>query len=1248
MSTLPTRFRRNALANYFYTFVLLALALVVTPILFRGLGKNAYGTWVLVTSSVFYFDLLKFGFSRAAIKYVAESSARGDLDRVRRVIATSCAALALPGLLLLIAAPGLALLFPHIFDSALYRAHPDLKTAAVILVFLSVADMALAIPFDTFGSALMGFQRYDLLNATLAGTALAQASAWTVIIALGGGLVAIGVATITLSFVSQLVRYAMVRRLTGGFPLRRSNVDRSLVRPLMSMSSWIAVTDFSEMVINRIDPLVVGLVAGVPQAGIYAVGQKLASLAGRFTVPAVSMFFPHASELSAANDKRALREALLLGTRISLVIATPLTIVLGVLAKPAIVAWVGPSSANAADVVVFLSAAYLVVAVTQTGVFVLRGMGDVKMPARINLLEAGLNLGLSVTLGLWIGYKGVALGTFLAAVVTQLAILLPYICRQTETKLHWLLLQILRAHALPVAVSLSAGLALRSRGLSGLGPVVLAGAAIVGLYFLAAWMTSLTSDERRFVIDALRGRSRSDSGAGERNLAEPVALRPGPRVVLIDPSPRGGIALYTMQLARTLSDAGVRVETLSSRELRISEPQGVLSKRLLPFDRWGKPQHAGPGFYLKRALTWIRSARVIKRYVKRQRPDVVHFQAQINRRFDGRLVRKLARRAPIVWTAHDVLPFERSERDPEWFSSIYRAADAVVVHTNVAADEMREVSGVDADVIEHLTLGGERVIPQIEARRGLGLPESGRILAALGFIRPYKGYELLADVWERLGEKAPLLLVMGELLEERERPLIERLERTGRAHVRLGYASEEDLQLAISASDALLLPYKIASESGLLHLALSRGVPVIASDAPQLAAAVHDLSAGTVVPRSVEAWSAAVTGELPPPPPTPSPLSEVGARHRAVYERVIEARTPPLRPFRLVLYSDASSRGGAEQVLADLAKGLDPMIDVTVMGVDEEIVSWIAAHRKEAGICLVPPVRNKRDIRPILAHRRAIRKLRPEIFHANLRHPYSSQYALAAALTTRGVRVVAVEHLPMPASAALQRRLKRLTSRHLAAHVSVSKSSARTIEQLLDLPSESVRTIYNGIAAAPAPAPRLAEGTIVGAVGRFTEQKGFDLYLRALAQLPEVSGVLVGDGPNRPQIERLIDELGLRERVVLTGWRSDARELIGSFDLLVVPSRCEPFGLVAAEAMSAGVPVVAMKVDGLAEVVVDGETGYLVPPEDVGALVGAIRRALLPGEAARLGERAKVVAREAFGVERMVQDYESLYRRLLP
>ena len=489
MSTLPTRFRRNALANYANSFVTLALALIVTPILVRGLGKEAYGTWVLVTSLVLYFDLLKFGFSKAAIKYVAEGNAIGDLDRVRRTIATSCAALSVPGLALMLAAPGLAFLFPMLFHVS-----PNLK--------------AVAIPADTFGSALSGFQRFELLNATLTATALAQAVAWTVIVALGGGLIAVGVAGVSLSLLSQVARYLIVRHLCGVPPLRRRYVDRALFKPLVSMSGWIALTDFAEFVIGGLDPIVVGLIAGVPQAGVYAVGSKLAALTERFTTPLLTLFFPHASELSTSGEKESIRATLIAGTRIAVAVATPLTIVLGVLARPAIRSWVGPSFGDAALVVVFLSTTALVYAVAQTGVLVLRGLGDVKFPARINLFEAVVNLSLSVALCKTIGIKGVALGTLIAAVLTQLMILLPYICRRTGVRFHSLIVLLARQFLLPAALALGVGLLLLATGLSGIVDVILAGVAILVAYAAIAVITALSAAERRALLDYLRKRKR--------------------------------------------------------------------------------------------------------------------------------------------------------------------------------------------------------------------------------------------------------------------------------------------------------------------------------------------------------------------------------------------------------------------------------------------------------------------------------------------------------------------------------------------------------------------------------------------------------------------------------------------------------------------------------------------------------------------------------------------------------------------
>jgi glycosyltransferase involved in cell wall biosynthesis len=365
--------------------------------------------------------------------------------------------------------------------------------------------------------------------------------------------------------------------------------------------------------------------------------------------------------------------------------------------------------------------------------------------------------------------------------------------------------------------------------------------------------------------------SSSDARAGE--------------IVLVDPSSHGGIAAYTGLIAQALLAAGARPTVLGSRALDVGQtPYAV--RRWLPHQPWGRPAGAHAGFYARRAFAWGASALATWTLTLARRPDIVHFQAAINRRLDARLVRVLRRLAPVVWTAHDVLPFERAEGDTDLFAAIYAAADLVIVHSEGAAAELRGLAGVEPVVVDHVVAEPVVRASRAEARTRLGLPENGRIFAALGFVRAYKGYDLLADVWQALGADAPLLLLMGEVVAGTDRVAepLERLERSGRADIRLGYASDVDLQLAISASDAILLPYAVSSESGLLHQARALGVPVLASDVPQLAGAVEAAAAGIVLPREVSAWSEAVTKPPPPPPRAAPTLAATGRAHVEAYE----------------------------------------------------------------------------------------------------------------------------------------------------------------------------------------------------------------------------------------------------------------------------------------------------------------------------------------------------------------------------
>jgi glycosyltransferase involved in cell wall biosynthesis len=149
-------------------------------------------------------------------------------------------------------------------------------------------------------------------------------------------------------------------------------------------------------------------------------------------------------------------------------------------------------------------------------------------------------------------------------------------------------------------------------------------------------------------------------------------------------------------------------------------------------------------------------------------------------------------------------------------------------------------------------------------------------------------------------------------------------------------------------------------------------------------------------------------------------------------------------------------------------------------------------------------------------------------------------------------------------------------------------------------------------------------------------------------QRPDVRLVVVGDGPERDALEACARELGLGESVRFAGIRRDARRLLAGFDIYANTSIHEGVSLTILEAMAAGLPVVATAAGGNPEVVVDGETGLVVPVRAAEAVTGALARlAADPALARRLGTAGRRRLEERFSIDRMVAEYVQVYRGLL-
>jgi glycosyltransferase involved in cell wall biosynthesis len=352
--------------------------------------------------------------------------------------------------------------------------------------------------------------------------------------------------------------------------------------------------------------------------------------------------------------------------------------------------------------------------------------------------------------------------------------------------------------------------------------------------------------------------------------------------------------------------------------------------------------------------------------------------------------------------------------------------------------------------------------------------------------------------------------------------------------------------------------------------------------------------------------------------------------------------------IRVAFYTDSGTVGGAELVLATLIEHLSDEFEAVVVGVNPLVLEAVAGARRVRAD-LLPPVRAPWVARAIAVHLSYLRKLRPAVFHAQGSSPWACEYGILAALATPNVRVVSVVQAASPAHRWRERVLVRLLSSRISAHVAPAGRPAREVEVMRGLRPGSMTVIPNGAEdIETVPAPRPAAGPLIGWMGRLAREKGVDVLLAALRELPDVTALLVGDGPERPRLEALAVELGVERRVVFAGWDDEPRRFLHALDVFVMPSRIEAFGLAAAEAMLAGLPVVATDVGGLAELVVPGETGILIRPDAPHELAAAVAH-LLGDENERrtLGRRGRARALECFSADAMTKRYENLYKELL-
>ena len=295
------------------------------------------------------------------------------------------------------------------------------------------------------------------------------------------------------------------------------------------------------------------------------------------------------------------------------------------------------------------------------------------------------------------------------------------------------------------------------------------------------------------------------------------------------------------------------------------------------------------------------------------------------------------------------------------------------------------------------------------------------------------------------------------------------------------------------------------------------------------------------------------------------------------------------------------------------------------------------------------------------AARIALRAWQPDIIHGSVMEGYTS-----GTIAGRWLRTPAIimEETSDPANRRSGGHALARTMASLADHcIAVSPAVGRYLTEDLRIPAKKVSVISNGV---PTPAQPtavesqslrksvgIAEGAVVGTVGRMREEshKRFGDLLQAFALLdatPLPHLVLVGDGPERPGLEQFAQDLGITARVHFVGFQAEPGRFYALMDIFALTSEREAFGLVNAEAMRCGLPVVATRVGGIPDVVTHDHTGILVPPRNIPAITHALQTLIdNPDLRHRMGTAGKQRADTHFSAERYVNDVHDLYQHLL-
>jgi len=494
---------KNTATNYLLLGARMVSAVILTRIVFLGLGNQYYGFWTLLWAVFGYSLLLDFGFGKTVQKYTAEATFTGDVEHYGKIVSAVFFSYLLMSLVIISFAVVMMFFIQNIFvlppgaNIWYYR-------LSFILFGIGISGV---FPGGIFPEILVGMKRHYLRNyIMLINTALEFAGVF-LIIKLNGSLLSLAIFAAIPNLLTNTMMAIAVFKLIPGLKISFSGLNMKTIREIADFSLFAYIVSIAEMIIFKSDRVVLGVMVGLGGVAVYQLGTRIPEIMSSLTMQFQENIPPLVASLHKSGERQKLQNMLFNSIRLTVFISTCALIIFGMLARQIMHAWLKVSSDDIMFIVyLMLISVYIMVAFRSSSINFLQMAGRHRLVAVLYVIEGIANLGLSILLVFHFGVPGVAFGTLIPNAIISILIVFPLaakFCEQSIWSYVWKVYLPAFLIGIPAVLFLRWVTAAVPLHEWNLWLLILVGPVAGVLYLLPGWAIFVRKDEKTKLLSSV-------------------------------------------------------------------------------------------------------------------------------------------------------------------------------------------------------------------------------------------------------------------------------------------------------------------------------------------------------------------------------------------------------------------------------------------------------------------------------------------------------------------------------------------------------------------------------------------------------------------------------------------------------------------------------------------------------------------------------------------------------------------------